>query len=81
MAASAADLLLILGVGIGVIDDDCVSSLQIEASSSRPDGQQEYERRAVGTVEFLDIRFPAQSGSASIAAERYVRRDMWDMCE
>lgn len=53
-------LLLVLGVGVGVVDDHRVGGLQVEAPPGRAYGQQEQERSAVGGVEALYGRLPVR---------------------
>ena len=52
-------LLLVLGVGVRVVDDNRVGGLEVEAAPRRPNGQQKYEALTVWCVELLDRRLPA----------------------
>ncbi len=53
-----ADLLLVLGVGVRIIDDHRISRLQIEAAAGCANGQQEDEHRALLCIEPLNSLLP-----------------------
>jgi hypothetical protein len=61
-----ARLLLVLGVGVGVVDDHRVGTLQVEPAPGRANGEQEDERRAARLVELPDGALPAAPPSRRV---------------
>lgn len=52
-------LLFVFGVGIRIVDDDCICRLQIQAPPSCSDAEQEDEGLCVWPIELLDGFLPA----------------------
>ncbi len=78
------DLLFILGVCVWIVDDDCVCTLQIQAPAGCPDREQEYEGRAVFSIESRNVCLPAYNIQAWVFSkqeEKFTRLASLPLCE